>query len=287
MRNVVIDNWTLERAAVSINDTYEGVGQPNEEYASLIEALILWDNISFFDNGKTYWKDTLWRFDYEKYLHSLPDPKIVDIKHPEYDGIVQRGALDYYEKCRIIGADYLAVSERAEFLSSVIENSQARIPRLEVTKRVDDELEKLYERRRNGLPSMISFDVPALFEYVRNNTADQKFYIKTAIQLHDSKAVRRFREWLANYDEVIQHCDRKREADMGRELKDIMRIINRDIDGVTIAPKATIELNLLDAILFSLSPIKIAPSIEISNISLPKLPNRQLAFLRKVVKQLI
>lgn len=47
----MIDNWTLQRAAISINDTYEKISSPNEEYVKLIEALVLWDHVYFIDNS--------------------------------------------------------------------------------------------------------------------------------------------------------------------------------------------------------------------------------------------
>lgn len=50
MSDIIIDNWTLQRAAVSINDTYEHLSTPNEEYVRLVEAVILWDNVYFLNN---------------------------------------------------------------------------------------------------------------------------------------------------------------------------------------------------------------------------------------------
>ena len=47
MADIMIDNWTLQRAAISINDTYEKISSPNEEYVKLIEALVLWDHVYF------------------------------------------------------------------------------------------------------------------------------------------------------------------------------------------------------------------------------------------------
>lgn len=57
MADIMIDNWTLQRAAISINDTYEKISSPNEEYVKLIEALVLWDHVYFIDNEYSqYWK---------------------------------------------------------------------------------------------------------------------------------------------------------------------------------------------------------------------------------------
>lgn len=39
MADIMIDNWTLQRAAISINDTYEKISSPNEEYVKLIEQM--------------------------------------------------------------------------------------------------------------------------------------------------------------------------------------------------------------------------------------------------------
>ena len=62
MADIMIDNWTLQRAAISINDTYEKISSPNEEYVKLIEALVLWDHVYFIDNEYSqYWKKFLYR----------------------------------------------------------------------------------------------------------------------------------------------------------------------------------------------------------------------------------
>lgn len=76
MADIMIDNWTLQRAAISINDTYEKISSPNEEYVKLIEALVLWDHVYFIDNEYSqYWKKFLYRFGYEKYLSPFAIPK--------------------------------------------------------------------------------------------------------------------------------------------------------------------------------------------------------------------
>lgn len=75
MADIMIDNWTLQRAAISINDTYEKISSPNEEYVKLIEALVLWDHVYFIDNEYSqYWKKFLYRFGYEKYLSPFAIP---------------------------------------------------------------------------------------------------------------------------------------------------------------------------------------------------------------------
>lgn len=86
MADIMIDNWTLQRAAISINDTYEKISSPNEEYVKLIEALVLWDHVYFIDNEYSqYWKKFLYRFGYEKYL----SPFAIDIFYHGQSRIIQ------------------------------------------------------------------------------------------------------------------------------------------------------------------------------------------------------
>ena len=81
MADIMIDNWTLQRAAISINDTYEKISSPNEEYVKLIEALVLWDHVYFIDNEYSqYWKKFLYRFGYEKYIQKILDAGIYIVR---------------------------------------------------------------------------------------------------------------------------------------------------------------------------------------------------------------
>lgn len=121
MADIMIDNWTLQRAAISINDTYEKISSPNEEYVKLIEALVLWDHVYFIDNEYSqYWKKFLYRFGYEKYLSPFAIPKEENISvHSLGDienSIISEKALMYSTFCNKHNISYLPCKERAEYL---------------------------------------------------------------------------------------------------------------------------------------------------------------------------
>ena len=123
MSDIIIDNWTLQRAAVSINDTYEHLSTPNEEYVRLVEAVILWDNVYFLNNEFSgVWKDILWRFGYQNYLTrflagSLDDEDYgVNEQHTTNNDIVLEGAIKYSNFCNKHHVAYLPSRERAECL---------------------------------------------------------------------------------------------------------------------------------------------------------------------------
>lgn len=120
MADIMIDNWTLQRAAISINDTYEKISSPNEEYVKLIEALVLWDHVYFIDNEYSqYWKKFLYRFGYEKYLSPFAIPKEENISvHSLGDienSIISEKALMYSTFCNKHNISYLPCKERAEY----------------------------------------------------------------------------------------------------------------------------------------------------------------------------
>lgn len=120
MADIMIDNWTLQRAAISINDTYEKISSPNEEYVKLIEALVLWDHVYFIDNEYSqYWKKFLYRFGYEKYLSPFAIPKEENISvHSLGDienSIISEKALMYSTFCNKHNISYAYVGERRAF----------------------------------------------------------------------------------------------------------------------------------------------------------------------------
>lgn len=45
MANILVDNWTLQKAAVAIKDMYENGTPPTIECVRLVEAIILWDKV--------------------------------------------------------------------------------------------------------------------------------------------------------------------------------------------------------------------------------------------------
>lgn len=204
MSKIVLDNWTLELASQSLETTLGGNPTYNQEFISFIEAIILWDEPCYFDNGfQVVWnkrqdrvsgmmENVLTKLDMEKQHH-------LDIPN-EIEGIVNRGALEYYLICNRNGYGYLAVEQRAEFLCEYL-NRVVMPQRMRVLNYFDKIQNDYMELNMNLSKNPIRF--PALFQLVQDNTEMPSNYINTALQLSQSKEAKQFRELMNE----IERCD--------------------------------------------------------------------------------
>lgn len=241
MSDIIIDNWTLQRAAVSINNTYECLNTPNEEYIKLVEAIILWDNVFFLNNEfSDVWKTILWRFDYQNYLK----PFYVELIDKESymdntnSGVIQRRAIEYSNFCNKHNVAYLPCRERAEYLKQC-NFIESYINRKDVMNFLDKTLIEYYKslNERFGV-NKIRFSFPVLFDFVAENTTDN-FFIKTALQIREEKEVIQFRKWLSDIEEELQ-CGNLLELE--KLLFYLPDVIN-DLTKVT-SSKKKVELQL-------------------------------------------
>lgn len=243
MADIMIDNWTLQRAAISINDTYEHISMPNEEYIRLIEALILWDNIYFIDSDSSQlWKDLLWRFDYQAYLSPFSRGQTTDynVFQEEMHGndIIEKSALNYSGFCNKNHIAYLPCKERAEYLKKC-DFLDSYINRKDVMNLLDKTLAEYYIslNKRFGV-NKIKFSFPVLFDFVAENTKDD-FFLKTALQLRNEKEVVQFRNWLSNFEQQLQDG---KLLELERLLNYLPALIS-DLTKVT-SPKRNAELQI-------------------------------------------
>ena len=208
MADILIDNWTLQRAAVSINDVYENIAAPNDDYIRLVEAIILWDNVYFLDNEYSqYWKKFFWRFGYQNYLAPFSTGKVEDYeifqqKNSE-NSIIEESALKYSTFCNKNNIAYLPCKERAEYLKQC-DFIASYVNRKDVMNLLDKTLAEYYVslNRRFGTDK-IRFSFPVLFDFIAANTTD-KFFLQTALQVRSEKEVIQFRKWLSSFEQQLQ-----------------------------------------------------------------------------------
>lgn len=212
MSDILIDNWTLQRAAVSICDAYDGMDKPNSEYVKLIEAIILWDNLYFIDNEYSeYWKIVLWRFGYEKYLTPLDPAQIQAIKDCKllkgknedgHQDIVADRALEYSIISNLLGINYLPARERSDFLQDA-DTMKSFYNRSDVMGYLDKEIFKYYQSivQRFGVDKL-KYSFPVLFDFVRYNS-NTPFFIDTALQIKEQREVQDFRNWMDNFEQEL------------------------------------------------------------------------------------
>lgn len=245
MSDIIIDNWTLQRAAVSISNTYEHLSTPNEEYVRLVEAIILWDNVYFLNNEFSgFWKDILWRFGYQNYLTPFLGGALDDENYEENplnitnNDIIQEGAIKYSNFCNKHRVAYLPSRERAEYLKRC-NFIEAYINRKDVMNFLDKTLIDYYTslNKRFGV-NKIRFSFPVLFDFVAANTTDD-FFLKTALEIRAEKEVVQFRRWLSDFEQNLQ---RGNLLELGKLLTYLPGLIN-DLTKIT-SPKRMAEIQL-------------------------------------------
>lgn len=210
MADILIDNWTLERATVNINNTYYGFSKPDECHIKIAEAITLWDNVYFIDNGHAeFWKPILKQFGYLNFLKPIESSEFQEIDYSEFPldskipDVIQKGALRYIAYCNKRHIAYLPSSERANYLKN-LNLIGIFVDRDDVIDHIDKELLSYYKtlNERFGV-NKIKLNFPILFDFISANTSD-RYYLKTALELKKEKEVIQFRRWLTDFESALQ-----------------------------------------------------------------------------------
>lgn len=217
MSRVVVDNWTIASAMECMSQENEII--VNQSYANMIEAIILWDDICYFENEKTVsWKSEMSDLGYEDVLKKIDFPdidcnKIISKFSCSPQSFAERSALEYVAMCNHIDVDYIAFQKRADYLNNLYTNRIKEVHKAAVDKKLDVYYEN--EAQMDSKP----FRFPALFDYVRRTTSNSDNYIQTAVQLKASTEVREYRHWI---DEIANEGNVAKRAKL---MKDADRII--------------------------------------------------------------
>lgn len=271
MADILIDNWTLQRAAVSISNVYDRIAPPNIEYAKLIDAIILYDNLYYIDNEfSDVWKSILWRFGYSNYLTPINREKhtalaqaesLAQSVSKEYTDIITQGAIEYSIISNSLGINYLPVAERANALES-ISYSQSFYNRTDVIAYLDKKIGEYYESiiQRFG-SNKLSFQFPVLFDFVREK-ASKPFLIDTALQIRCEPQVHEFRNWMNLFEKELINGNLN-------EVERVMQLVPKIIDELTSVVSKKIMFTL---------ELSVAPSIALP-VSLGASPKKRFAHI--------
>ena len=291
MSSILVDNWTLQRAAASISLSYDLNYLPNIEYARLVEAIVLWDEILYVDNEfSSVWKDILWRFGYTNYLKPLQKSKVNYDESCDYiiqqakkyseefcdkqfendeQRLLAKGAIEYNTIANSLKINYLPVKERADFLNS-LNLLPEHFDRLDLMDYFDKEMLQYYSEINSLIgKKKFRYSFPALFDFVANNSTSGN-YIATALQMRTEKEIKDFK-WELNVleDTINSHNKPKLEKALNQVSKTI-KIIAKKMPNFTPSNSELI--------------IKPFPIDFITlHTKLPKLRNRiSLDFIRKL-----
>lgn len=275
MSQVLIDNWTLERAFTNINDVNEGISEPSNEYASLIEAMLLWDKISYLDTSfSAFWCNRISFSNQNSFFKPVAPPDIYPYESllvGEKHGIIAQGAIEYWKISQRLGINFILTDERADFLSRYPPYRES-LSRLNIARFVDEELEKYYKDINAKLgKNFIKFQFPALFDYVRANTSNSKDYFKTACEIRNDRDIARFRSWLQKFDESINSGNIQKVNEILSYISTIITDIDRRFQS---KQKVQLQIGLSPGIALDASTISRSGVSTLFNLS----------FLRKLVK---
>lgn len=200
MANILVDNWTLQKAAVGIKAMYENKSKPTIECIRLVEAILLWDKVYYVENEFSFfWQEILNQFSDIQFIHKANE---LCENQEEYDlckqnskflslhlgnDIVGQGAIEYQAITDKLGVNYLPCEERARFLSSY--NRLDKINRTDIMKYFEKSVLQYYNDINNKLgTTKIKFENPAFFDYIYSN-AGSEFIVDTAINMKDRKGL--------------------------------------------------------------------------------------------------
>lgn len=207
MSRVILDNWSIEKISTDIatNQTVEAC---TEELHHLIEAILLWDDVCYLDNGySNFWKQNLKG---TELLHAFKPVEFHDndvmssIKFQYYykyaskfSGIVSQGALEYMMICNHFGCGYFPSEERAKFIESQLPELQKIIftdsvyNNMIASKLLDNEIQEHDEDY-----NLIKIKIPSIAQYVLSKSKKKTIcdVLMTAMDMRDNRDIAKFRK---------------------------------------------------------------------------------------------
>lgn len=207
-RGILIDNWTLERAMSSYqNNSNQRVY--SAELIALVEAFALWDDVYYWDNGRTFWKEKSSALpdSIANNLHSLKTPdSLTDVpttisKEVCGGSIVEDAAVKYLRLADYYSVSYSPVDKRAKF---ILENDLYEVfgqvySRDDIFDGIDKDVESYYRCLSQEMrKANISFQPHCLFQYIDANRDNNSDIFEVARELGRDKTVRVFKKWVLN-----------------------------------------------------------------------------------------
>lgn len=290
MSAVLIDNWTLHDITYNFEFAYAYKKSQLDDLENLLMAILLWDQIYFWDNGKTaYWKNESQIVNRLPSLTGLVLPPEVELEAERLAGtdVIADGAHQYQFIAEKNGLDYLPKQERYQYLTSEkyyhIRNAVwQKISIKAVEKSVQayyDELTKMMENIQ------LQFRFPLLLDYVASqydmffaphphnarNTVPYYFineYIAVALHMRETAPLCNMRSWIQDLHLYIDNGNWVEVKHSMSHVRDIVSMIN-----APLAKDVTFQVGL---------PLSIGASI--SSDRLKGSHKTQLTFLHDLAK---
>lgn len=250
MNSLIVDNWTLETICYDMLDVSSE--DPSYEYQQLIMAILLWDDLCFWDSPfSAHWKESgllpnsLFRpIHYDAHKNTYADTVYRKHFSNNYSEIVAKGAIEYIQICEENACDYLPSSSRNTFLKNNYESlGRNQLSRLSVLSPLDNALQEEYDqivKAYNMNPLIIEF--PVLIDYIMDQ-AEKEGMSYWEMALH-------IREWgpVISFRKLIETI----EGEMGdnnwnvKELDRLRKHSQQLVDDITKKAGCDLSISLTD-----------------------------------------
>lgn len=212
-KGILIDNWTLERALHCYHDnTKQRIY--SAELIALVEALALWDDVYYWDNGRTFWKSTS-----STLLNSIAS-NLHPIKIPDLfadypttiltefggDSIVADVAVKYLRLADHHSLSYSPVDKRAEFIlkNDLYAVFRQAYSRADIFDGIDKDVQSYYRCLNQEIrKANLSFQPHCLFQYIDANRDGKSDIFEAAREIGQDKTVRNFKKWVTAFEDKI------------------------------------------------------------------------------------
>lgn len=238
MEGLLLDNWTFENITKNIYD------QENfsNELIGFFEALVLWDNIYYFDNGySTFWQNIIKKSNcynicnivkplgFEKSNKSLEQAEEHYLDYSNaHTSLIAKGALEYLYLSASNNLNYMPFGKRAEFINdnNLFQKINNIFDRNDVIHTVDNDIQEFFDNINKDLTkAQLKFNPHCLFNYINKSSSNLSDMFSTAIELSQSPSVKAFKCWVSNLENEISQG----QYPLISRYKKALKIIENDL----------------------------------------------------------